>query len=422
MKQKSAERVANWTDTLESKRKQKLQWKAETLAKEEAKRQEIDRQEEKLRNNLNEQTIARAKSLQYEQNEKVRYLRSQQLYTNVVETRQDQMMERKEKDVQRRDEERQWHELSMKKLKHDEESERKKQEVKKKKAMENAALMKEQKLEVERRNQMLHRKQRAEEEALIQQVQKEKMLASEEIKRRKAQARQNAKLGMEKLSLEAHAKVELERRTALEDEQKRDAEVARITYIARTRADLELKHFEERQAARKLLADRASVDLQQRAAREVELFIRDQKAIDAKDRARKVEEARKAKEREEVVLETRREQLAYKQKQKIKEREQDAIFARKCRQQCAREKERERERDMKRQQRNQELRKFQEEQIKSTQQKRILEKENALRQAREVQENLAKEDDIFRDFAMKEMARFQAEGKKTDLLTKVVTI
>jgi len=37
-----------------------------------------------------------------------------------------------------------------------------------------------------------------------------------------------------------------------------------------------------------------------------------------------------------------------------------------------------------------------------------------------VKQALAAEDDLFREFAMKEMERFQSQGKKIDLIKKVL--
>ena len=92
----SDERASGWTDTLESKRESKLRWKQEVLDREEEKRQEIDKKEAEIRNKLRQQTIQKAKALQYEENERVRLLRSQQLYTDVIETRQQPLKEKKQ--------------------------------------------------------------------------------------------------------------------------------------------------------------------------------------------------------------------------------------------------------------------------------------------------------------------------------------
>ena len=86
MKILSAKRISGWTDTLESTREAKLQWKREVQEREEAKRKEIDKEEEVIKSEFRAAIIQRAKDLQYEEKEKVKFLRSQQLYTNVVET------------------------------------------------------------------------------------------------------------------------------------------------------------------------------------------------------------------------------------------------------------------------------------------------------------------------------------------------
>lgn len=98
-------------------------------------------------------------------------------------------------------------------------------------------------------------------------------------------------------------------------------EFIQILAAAEARSDLEVKHFKERQGDRKLLSDRASKELVMRVARDVEIFIRDQKAVEDKECVRKEEEARQHLELEKAVHESREKQMALKQEQKRKEKE-----------------------------------------------------------------------------------------------------
>lgn len=63
-----------------------------------------------------------------------------------------------------------------------------------------------------------------------------------------------------------------------------------------------------------------------------------------------------------------------------------------------------------------------EEQIAASVQKQAKDREAQLEEAMKVNKTLEAEDDLFRVFAMKEMERFQSQGKKTDLLKKVLIL
>ena len=69
---------------------------------EEAKRIEMDKAEEALRKKSLETILNRSKEMKYEENEKVRFLRSQQLYTEVIETRDEQLREKTHREETRR--------------------------------------------------------------------------------------------------------------------------------------------------------------------------------------------------------------------------------------------------------------------------------------------------------------------------------
>ena len=67
-----------------------------------------------------------------------------------------------------------------------------------------------------------------------------------------------------------------------------------------------------------------------------------------------------------------------------------------------------------------ELRKMQQQQIYENEKRRAKEKEQTLKEQQEVFHNLKKEDDIFKDFVMKEIENFKVRGKRTALLEKTL--
>ena len=384
LKKLSEERVAGWADTLESKRKAKLRWKKEVLEREEAKRQEIDKKEEQLRNKIRQETIQRAKSLQYEEKERVRLLRSQQLYIDVVEKRQQQVKEKHDEFEKIKDEERMWHQRTMDSFQRATEKEKKENMIKKQKAIENAEAMAKQLDEANKLAQMQQQKRMEEEKALIRQIKEDNKNEEKEQMIRKVENRRKGKAEMEKIALDIKTKQETCRVAELADEQKRQKDIDRTTFIALARADLEVKHFEERQAARKLLSDKASKELESRAAREVELFIRDQKAQEQKAIRRQEEETRTALARKTAVHESRKQQIILKQEQSRKEKEADAILAAQCTKQCLKELAHEKKKEAERRKKNLKYRKLQEEQISTAKEKQALEKQKELQEVKKV--------------------------------------
>lgn len=380
----SDERASGWTDTLESKRESKLRWKQEVLDREEEKRQEIDKKEAEIRNKLRQQTIQKAKALQYEENERVRLLRSQQLYTDVIETRQQQLKEKKQLGDKLKEEERHWHQRTITSFQVATENHKREQNALKERAIKNARAMVAQHIETERNSRMLQEKRMKEGKEIIRKVELDNKNSRKEKTRKKAQARQKAKEEMKKLALDVKKKEEEQNSLERADEEKRQRDIERSSFIAKGRKDLEVKHFEERQAARNLLSDQASKELEIRASKEVEIFIRDQKAQESKERARKEEEARKALELEKTVHESRKEQILLKEEKRRKEKEQNTAFVTQSTKQCLNELAREKKKEAETRNRNLKYRKLQEEQTSAAQQKQVAQRKDKLEEERKV--------------------------------------
>lgn len=422
LKRLSDKRISGWTNTLESRRNARLKWKEENLAREEEKRKEIDRKEEALRNRLKEETIQRAKSLKFEENERVKMLRSQQLYTDVIETRECQVQEKEDSAKRQEIEKKKWHKQTLKTLKDEKERQQEQQKLLKIKAMENAQAMRKQKEEYEQAAERRKVKQLEEEKVLIEKIELENQKAAEELRRKKDEARKKARDDKAKLTLDLKHKRELERRAEEEEEKKRQREIERSAFIAKARADLELKHFKQKQEARKLLSDRASEELKIREKREVEIFIRDQKALQDKDREKREREEQQRMQLEKDIHDSRQKQIVNKLEQKRKEWETEMLMANEFEERCIAENAREKMKVAERRQRDIAYKRMQKEQIRISIENKELEKKEEIEQASQITKSLEKEDDLFREFALKEMERFQLQGKKTELLKKVLTI
>ena len=364
--------------------------------------------------------LERSKAMKYEENERVKLLRSQQLYTDVIATRQIQMQEKIEQKRQNEAEERKWHQQSMQALQKAAQKEEQDKTLRKQKQIENAIMMERQLLESKTKVKLIKMQRMNEEKAVVKKIEDEFVKGQQAMIEAKKRARQKSKKEMEQLTIDLKTKKQLEHDLEVADEKKRQKEIEKSAFVAKARAELERKHFNERQAARKLLSDKASHELKLRSEREVELFIREQKAIEMKDRKRKKQELQKRLEMEHAIDQSRKEQIAEKEIKRIEDAKNDAIWVNEYHQKCQKELENEKAKEAEKIKQNVEFRRIQEEQVAETRRQQKLLKEKELEDAKKIKTSLKEEDDVFLQFAREEMRRFENLGKKTDLLQKVV--
>lgn len=122
-KQLSDARKEGWKDTLEAKRKERLLWKTRKEEEDEERRRAQDREEAKLRAQQRKETKERANELIYERNDKVKALRSQQLYVDVIADRERQIIEKEAAEKVALEEEGRWHEFTMAEIRQAEQEE-----------------------------------------------------------------------------------------------------------------------------------------------------------------------------------------------------------------------------------------------------------------------------------------------------------
>jgi hypothetical protein len=94
LKQMSDDRQKHWPNTLEALRRKKESFIRDREEKEELKRQEVDREEAELRKTMRLESIRRANELLYDQTDKMKMLKGQVLYADVLHTRQQQIVEK----------------------------------------------------------------------------------------------------------------------------------------------------------------------------------------------------------------------------------------------------------------------------------------------------------------------------------------
>lgn len=420
LKRMSEERVSRWKDTLASKRKAKLDWKQEKSEKEEERRKALDMEEAALRQKFREATIRRANRLLYEENDKVKVLRSQQLYTDVISHREDQIEEKRLQETGEKEDEKKWHQDTLARIRHAELRENKQQEASKVKAREIARTLKMQKDDVERRKALHVEQQKEEEEAIIKNIALDDMAAEQKVFLEKLENRKRAKVEMEKVQNELIASRDEAHQREKQEVKKREDALLQMNNFAKARAALEKKQFDRRQETRKLLSDRASKELELRSIRELELFAKEQRQQDERAKARNELEIRSKKELDELVDQSRREQIRLKQEQAEADKRQSMLLSEQFRRMTVEQQKQELEEEQLKRRRNLEIRRFQEQQCEEKRRKREKEKQDELLREQEVSEFLVKEDNKFTDFALREIERFAAQGKRTSLLERAM--
>ena len=264
---------------------------------------------------------------------------------------------------------------------------------------------------------MMQRKQE-EEKALIERIQLEDSQAEEKAAEEHRIMRLKAKAEIAQIALDA--KENRARQLAEEEEDARVRAKQRETMInlANKRSELEKKHFEERQRVKRMLTDTASKLLEERAAIELETFLKGQREHQEKEERRQEEEARAHAEMFRSIEESRKEQILRIREEKQEEAAINAKLAAYSRKMAEQALEAERAKEVEKRRRNVEIRRIQETQIEEDRLKRARAKKERLASERREIAQLSEEDELFRQFAAKEIERFKNAGKDTTLLER----
>lgn len=267
LKELSDSRVAHWPNTLEASRRKKDNWKREKLQAEELERQRVDREEAELQKRLRIEAIKRANTILYEQTDKMKNLRSQQMYMEVLSDRERQI-ERKQKRQQeewKRDEDYDVVVLEQLKVANAKAEAEEAAVVAKNR---NIARLQLDQL-AEYRNQYLEamQQERAEGELLAKKCEADLLEDAD----KQAEQMTKAKVAAEEMLLE-NERLKLRRKEALVFEQqeaeKREAEMKKKEDLAARRKAMEAMHFAEKQAVKQRLIDRATEQMAARLSSE----------------------------------------------------------------------------------------------------------------------------------------------------------
>jgi hypothetical protein len=117
LKQLSNEKLKHWPNTLEAIRIKKESFIKDREESDELERQEVDKREAEMKRNERLEAIRRANDLIYDQTDKMKMLKSQKLYAEVVYTRQQQEEEKKRVKEKEKVVEAHYHEIIVERVK-----------------------------------------------------------------------------------------------------------------------------------------------------------------------------------------------------------------------------------------------------------------------------------------------------------------
>ena len=229
-------------------------------AQEEKERQEIDRKEAQLQKEMRISAIKRANTILYEQTDKMKNLRSQQMYCDVLADRAEQAEEKRLMKTWDAERERAHHEQMLAQITESEARERAEVEAR---AAKNREIAEMQQLQLGEYRQLYVRRLQQEKEEAEELLKKaeEDVLEDHE---RAAERSLKARMQCEEMTLaNSHLKglrSELQQAEARE-EAKRKEDLRKQEALNNARMTLEKNRFETRQAIRQRMIDRACEDL-----------------------------------------------------------------------------------------------------------------------------------------------------------------
>ena len=413
----SDDRVEHWPNTLAAQRKAKLDWKKERESNEEAARRKIDQTEAELQRKTRVDAIKRANMLMYEQTDRMKFLRSQQLYTDVIADREDQVSGLQAKrDLLKKDDEK-WHNKMMANLTEAERREKAEVDKRKNKSKDISEIQKKQLVDTKN---TLVKNLKADhlEGQLIKQMIVEDIMEEQKVHHEKQAAAklQNAEM------LKANMNLKDLRKELLKVEQieadKRAKDVEGMNRIVKARYALEKKHFDERQAVRQKMIEIATADLAKRkeagnAILEKHL-IETEKKYQAEMERRRV---RKGKAMEAIDM-SRQMQIKLKKERAETEINSAQLLAEHWKKRNGEIEIESQQEAEDRWNKNWEIRRSQETQIMDNRRLRAEEKASTMLRDEQTKAVMAEDDDRFKNFAQIEIDRFAAKGKKTFMLEK----
>lgn len=402
----------------QAQRRNKENWKIKKMEAEEAERRRIDNEEAELQKKLRIEAIKRANGILYEQTDRMKGLRSAQMYSDVLQDRREQAEERRIKSKWSGQDDKKYFAHMMQSLEAAKEKD-KVEERKRREKSEYIARMQQEQLAL---NQRLYvealKKDKEEGEEIARKAQEdiraeaEKQAARSMRARMAAEEMQLANQNLKKLQLELSLQDE-------EEEAYRQAELKRKEDLAIRRKALETKRFQEKQAIRQRMIDRACEELAKQKNSEDRIMEKQaQEARDKQDQEMAMREDKRRRQME-AIARSRDLQMRLKDEKKKKEYEEAIALVEAYKEKVATAEEAEAGEVAEVRRRNLELRATHEAQAAEKQQWLEAERQAALHADARTKAVLAEDSERFEKMAMEVMEQAHRDNKNTIPIKKV---
>lgn len=410
LKKLSNERVKNWPNTLEALRHKKESYLKEKEEIEEKKRQEIDREEAELRRKTRLDSIERANNLLYEQTDKMKYLRSQELLSDVVYSRQFQLDEKKQREMKAKEEAALHHEVILKQVREGEAKEQAQRERLKKKMEEVTVSRKQQLDEV-----FARRSAELEEERQIGielKREAELQLERDRVARLERQ-KQIDQSNIEMAKANEQLKVLRDEYRALELEEiaRREAEVDVIENRKKVRKALEIRKFEKAQVTRQQIIDAATKALAAHSNKEQARMEKQASEQRAKEDLAIAQKAKKREDEWNDIVRSRAQQVERKKAARESERIEEEELIKLALEQAAVAEENERKKAQKARNAIVQVKKEQLAMAATKRKEKVEERLLDYEREKALHAEDGKDDAKFKEICKQEIARYKADGK-----------
>jgi len=419
LKKKSEERKAKWPNTLDATRKKKEMWKIEKQAKEEKERLKLDAAEDALQKKVRDAQIRRANELLYEQTDKMKNLRSQMLYCDVIEEQKFQVQHKEKKREMEFAMEEHWYQQQQQQM--DEYDRKEDQELMQRvQKVATTAKMQQDQLELNKA-QYIKSLQREKADGEKLRLKAEGDLRDEQEK--EASVRRKARLAVEQLRLENEKLKKVKHQQSLkeqaeDDKRKKDAEMKDI--MQNRRKVQEKKRFDESLALKQRMIDKASEQLRTLANNEERILGKQALEVQqAQDKMLADKEVRRQKQQA-AIERSRTMQLRAKQRKKdaeLKHTNEVRAHLRIRQDQMAKE---EQDEIMAIKSANLQLRKDLETEMDTKQMRRLQSRENKLANDLKGLAVSGQEDVKFEAYAMNELSQIAKDGGNIVPMQKAV--
>mmetsp|Transcript_2917 Transcript_2917/g.3074 ORF Transcript_2917/g.3074 Transcript_2917/m.3074 type:complete len:475 (-) Transcript_2917:209-1633(-) len=410
LKKKSNDRLQNWPNTLEALRKKKESFLKDRESREEAARREIDLQEAEYRKNMRLESIKRANQLLYEQTDKMKMLRSQQLYSDVLQVRSEQVLE---KDIRKKaliEKEKAYHEDLLVQIQDGEERDAQKAIEEQNKINAISKTREQQLQEARKRREAEKLAERELGEILAHNAQEaiiEDFKLQEEADR-KSKMRAAEMIDANEKLLDMRYE---QRQKELNDEKEREREIKLTEDRNYARKALEKRRFDKAQKTRQRMIDAAVVNLTEQFQKENTRLLKQE--IELKDKTDREWKEKEQKRQDEwnKCVESRTLQVVDKRTKEQKLKDDEQRYSELMKIQAEAEKQREKEKEMKERERVKQIKALQLQEAIEVQRKKVEAKILDVEEAGVIRDLGVQDDMKFLDVVESEIERYAKEGK-----------